>query len=160
MKKITISSLAIIISLFFVGCANNQPSKSIQYKDYFNPNNTRVVFVKGKPYNIPISAIHSTIVLNSAGAKKFNRLGAICNPGDILWTYKYDNAKAKIDIEAYFRLLIQRGYMQCAHPLNTQEYQYSLHKDKQREKALRTIAGYDTPKINVEHSGSINIYHY
>jgi len=46
--------------------------------------------------------------------------------------------------------------------LNKEEYQYVLSREKERTRVLRDLAGFNTPKINVEHSGSIdyNIYQY
>ncbi len=144
--------------LFFSGCAGNQPySKSQNTQQYtysFNPNDKKIVFVKSKPFSVPRSATYDHILITSMEAKKYRQAGISCNAGDLVWAYKPNQVKTK----AEFNTLINKGYIQCTHPLGNKEYQYMLNREKERTRVLNELAGFNTQKIKVEHSGSI--YHY
>ncbi len=151
MKKTMISLVSLISMFFFVGYAANQPySKSQntpQYTNSFNPNDKRLVFVERKPFDVPRNANYSPRRATSEEAKSYRNVGIACNMGDLFWMYGYKRAELSE--------LIRKGYVQCAYPLGSQEYQYRLNQEKRR-RVLEELAGFNTQKIKVEHSGSIN----
>ncbi len=140
--------------LFLSGCASNQsystPQNTQQHTNKFDPNDKRLVFVEGKPFDVPRSANYSPRRATSEEAKTYRNLGINCNEGDLFWLYGFKRAELSE--------LIRKGYAQCAYPLGNREYQYRLNQEKERTRVLNELAGFNTRKIKVEHSGSI--YHY
>lgn len=159
--------------LLLIGCSGNQPKKSRA----FNPNYKRIVFVSGKPYNIPYgTGYYKVDDKPTVSTMKSN--GGDCRIGDVHWTeskalleWKKDDEAGKIDdLNDRFRFLISSNKMGCVHLLSNQEYQF--YKQKESERSARSVARMNylketapkTVNYNVEHSGYIDysgsVYHY
>ena len=149
---------SLISIVLFNGCTATNPKPS--YKNIpqqiasFNPNIKKVVFVKGKPFAVPLGTQYAPSLITPSEAKSYSNIGVPCNVGDLLWVYGYKSENFEKDTLGY----IKRGHIGCTHKLNNQEYQYWYNKEQERMNILRDLAGLNTPKIRVEHSGYI--YHY
>lgn len=146
-----------------IGCSGNQPKKS----NTFNPNYKRIVFVSGKPYNIPYgTGYYKVDDKATVSTMKFN--GGDCKIGDAHWTeskalseWEKDNKAGKIgDQNDRFRVLIGANKMGCVPLLSNREYQF--YKQKESERSARSVARMNYLKetaprtVNVEHSGYVN----
>ena len=153
--------LTLSLSLVGLGCTNNHAPSPVNYNQQynnFNPNDKKIVFSHEKPYAIPRLAVYSDSPLTADDVKKYNAVGLSCNPGDLFWVKKSYKAESKEDIING----VKNRFIGCSYPLEEREYRFLLEKERQRDEAWKKLAGWDTPKIKVEHSGTINhnVYHY